>query len=68
MSNITNIDMKNASDFKLMDRKVIETLKSMPERNTFSEHYHRGVVLKVLNYFLMSGNAKRENLNGLRNL
>lgn len=35
MSNITNIDMKNASDFKLMDRKVIETLKSMPERNTF---------------------------------
>ena len=35
MSNITNIDMKKASDFKLMDRKVIETLKSMPERNTF---------------------------------
>ena len=35
MSNITNIDMKNASDFKLMDRKVIETLKSLPERNTF---------------------------------
>ena len=35
MSNITNIDMKNASDFKLMDRKVIETLNSMPERNTF---------------------------------
>ena len=35
MSNITNIDMKNASDFKLMDRKVIETLKSMPESNTF---------------------------------
>lgn len=35
MSNITNIDMKNASDFKLMDRKVIETLKSMSERNTF---------------------------------
>ena len=35
MSNITNIDMKNASDFKLMDRKVIETLKRMPERNTF---------------------------------
>ena len=35
MSNITNIDMKNASDFKLMDRKVIGTLKSMPERNTF---------------------------------
>lgn len=35
MSKITNIDMKNASDFKLIDRKVIEALKSMPERNTF---------------------------------
>lgn len=35
MSKITDIDMKNASDFKLLDRKVIETLKGMPERNTF---------------------------------
>ncbi|MBR3694211.1 MAG: glycosyltransferase family 2 protein [Erysipelotrichales bacterium] len=29
------IDLRNATDFKLMDRKVIDTLNSMPERETF---------------------------------
>ena len=32
---LTKKDMLNASDFKLIDRKVIEVLLSMPERNTF---------------------------------
>lgn len=35
ISKITKMDMKNASDFKLIDRKVIEHLVAMPERNTF---------------------------------
>lgn len=35
ISKLTKIDMANASDFKLMDRKVVDILKSMPERNVF---------------------------------
>lgn len=35
MSKATGMDMSDASDFKLMDRKVVSTLLSMPERNTF---------------------------------
>lgn len=35
MSLATGIDIENASDFKMMDRKVVEQLWAMPERNTF---------------------------------
>ena len=35
ISKAVGIDMENASDFKLMDRKVIDILVSMPERNAF---------------------------------
>lgn len=35
ISRITKINMENASDFKLMDRKVIDVLNAMPERNVF---------------------------------
>ena len=35
MSKAVQIDMSRASDFKLMDRKVVEALLSMPERNAF---------------------------------
>ncbi|MCI8561851.1 MAG: glycosyltransferase family 2 protein [Dorea sp.] len=35
ISRITKINMENASDFKLMDRKVIDVLTAMPERNVF---------------------------------
>ncbi len=31
----TGIDFDNASDFKLLDRKVVEAMKQMPERMTF---------------------------------
>lgn len=31
----TGMDMSDASDFKLLDRKVVNTLNSMPERNVF---------------------------------
>ncbi|MCI8466476.1 MAG: glycosyltransferase family 2 protein [Lachnospiraceae bacterium] len=35
MSRATGIDMQNASDFKLLDRKVVDALRDMPERNMF---------------------------------
>ena len=35
MNKAVQIDMSRASDFKLMDRKAVEALLSMPERNAF---------------------------------
>lgn len=35
ISKATGIDMSNTSDFKLLDRKVIDALLSLPERNSF---------------------------------
>lgn len=35
LSNATQIDMMRASDFKLLDRKAVTVLLSMPERNSF---------------------------------
>ena len=35
MSGATKIDMSRASDFKLMDRKAVDALIALPERNTF---------------------------------
>lgn len=35
MSKATGVDMQNASDFKLMDRRAVESILSMPERNMF---------------------------------
>ena len=35
MSKATGIDMSRASDFKLLDRKVVEAILAMPERNAF---------------------------------
>ena len=35
MSWATKIDMSKASDFKLMDRKVVETILEIPEKNSF---------------------------------
>lgn len=35
MSKVTGMDMQNASDFKMMDRKVVDALLTLPERNTF---------------------------------
>ena len=32
---LIKMDMKASSDFKLLDRKVVDTLLSLPERNTF---------------------------------
>ena len=35
MSKLMKLDMNATSDFKLMDRKVVDVLLSLPERNTF---------------------------------
>lgn len=35
MSKITGLNMQNASDYKMMDRKVVDSILSMPERNMF---------------------------------
>lgn len=35
MSRATKVNMENASDFKLMDRKAVTSILSMPERNMF---------------------------------
>ena len=35
MSYVTHVDMSRASDFRLMDRKVVDALVSMPERGIF---------------------------------
>ena len=35
ISKLTNIDMASSSDFKLLDRKVVDTLNALPERNVF---------------------------------
>lgn len=35
MTKATKIDMSRASDFKLLDRKAVESLLAMPERNAF---------------------------------
>ena len=35
ISRLTKLDMASSSDFKLLDRKVVDALNAMPERNTF---------------------------------
>ncbi|MBO4748685.1 MAG: glycosyltransferase family 2 protein [Lachnospiraceae bacterium] len=35
MSALIKVDMNSSSDFKLLDRKVVDVLLSLPERNTF---------------------------------
>lgn len=35
ISGATGMDMASSSDFKLLDRKVVDTLNRMPERNVF---------------------------------
>lgn len=35
LSRLTRVEMADTSDFKLLDRKVVEVLTALPERNTF---------------------------------
>lgn len=35
MSKATGVDMENASDYKMLDRKAVDSILSMPEKNMF---------------------------------
>lgn len=35
MSKVTKVDMQNTSDFKMLDRKVVDSILTLPERNMF---------------------------------
>ncbi|MDY6086105.1 MAG: glycosyltransferase family 2 protein [Peptoniphilaceae bacterium] len=35
ISRLSGLDLENTSDFKLLDRKVVDVINAMPERNTF---------------------------------
>lgn len=43
----SGIDLENASDFKLMDRSVVDIIKAMPERQTFFRAMSSWVGFKV---------------------
>jgi dolichol-phosphate mannosyltransferase len=55
-SKLTGIDLRGASDFKLFDRKVINTLKTMPEKNVFFRGMTQWVGLKNETIFFTSKN------------
>lgn len=46
ISNATGIDMSRASDFKLLDRQVVDEYLKLPERNVFSAPYLPGLDLR----------------------
>lgn len=50
LKNLADIDLKNASDFRLLDRKAIEAWKSMPERQTFFRGMSSWVGFKRIRY------------------
>lgn len=65
MSKATGVNMQNASDFKMMDRKAVNSILSMPERNMFSVRPHPGWDLRPLMWNLRCGTEKLDSLSGL---
>ena len=57
--------MQNASDFKMMDRKAVNSILSMPERNMFFRATHPGWDLRPLMWNLRCGTEKLDSLSGL---
>ena len=47
MSKATGVNMQNASDFKMLDRKAVDSILSMPERNMFFRATSTWVVYKT---------------------
>ena len=68
MSGATGIDMKNASDFKMLDKKVVQVLCSMPERNTFFRALSSWVGFKSASVFFEVQERKMGVQNGQLNL
>ncbi len=48
MSSVIDIDMKKSSDFKLLDREIVDLLLSMPERNYFFRAMSEWVGFKTI--------------------
>ena len=64
MSGAVGIDMRNASDFKLLDRRVTHCA-GWRKKTHFSAHYHHGWDTGRQPYILRSGNARRALRSGL---
>ena len=65
MSKATGVNMQNASDFKMMDRKAVNSILSMPERNMFFRATSSWVGFKTLMWNLRCGTEKLDSLSGL---
>lgn len=50
LKKLSDIDLKNGSDFRLLDRKVVEAWKSMPERQTFFRGMSSWVGFKTIRF------------------
>lgn len=65
ISNATGIDMSHSSDFKLLDRKAVNVLINMPEKNAFLELFRHGLVLSLFKLNMMFKRGWQEHQNGL---
>ena len=65
MSKATKVDMQNASDFKMMDRKVVNSILSLTERNMFfratfvTTHGWQKIFVKIRKLFRISAQKSR---------
>lgn len=64
LKGVSGLDLKNASDFKLMDKKVVEEILNIPERQTFSEQFHPGSDLTSTLFILKYRNVYSAKQNG----
>lgn len=67
ISNATGIDMSRASDFKLLDRQVVDEYLKLPERNVFRA-LSSWVGFKTTYVEFDVQKEKQENPSGLSNL
>ena len=64
ISAATGLDMANASDFKLLDRKAVNVLINMNEKTPFSVRFPPGSASRPRSWSLMSGTGRPVNPNG----
>lgn len=68
LSRLAGFDMSEASDFKLLDRKVIDILNKIPEKKDFSAQFHIGSALKKQRSNLTLKSALAGSPNGVYHL
>ncbi len=64
ISDAVGMDMSRASDFKLMDRKVINALLTMREKNVFFRALSFGLVIRRSAWNLTCSQEQKGNLSG----